>query len=453
MFCDGELHYGVVYFPEDEQKKFNAKLFKEKDEIKLELLDVSKDLGFRCEYLLGEFDISHDKAYITFLECYKQEFKDKPEIEFKDLITYMDFREKPKKEFIFLDTKRNFVCFTIAHLDKWIYPSLNMLKDYQLEFLNNKREKVKKKDAEYLLLKMFKGQYDFSFMVQNEKIKLSIISEFEIYPTCYPKIELEPNIYIKIQTEKPIEVRFLNKIIRMTNDLFTLFFAEQAIITKMYEGEDFKYYIDYFGEEYKLVEDEYHSIFSNIKFEDIKNNFSSILQAWFDKYDKYRFIIHSVCNAEHPRYIEDSFTRQVQLVETYGNVLSKGVNTRKDISTAIKCLEDDLFKKIFYLKYHIPIIHIIDDRCFFDPNIDLNTYDYKDELAGQIMSIRNHFIHPYRNGKFKNSQDDNISEIFAPNGNLHFHKIGTLSKSLSKLLEGLLFQELGIEQYYNHHIY
>ena len=69
-------------------------------------------------------------------------------------------------------------------------------------------------------------------------------------------------------------------------------------------------------------------------------------------------------------------------------------------------------------------------------------------LSNQLMNLRNHSVHPYKQGKQKKPKDSGINEFFAYNDELNIRAIKTLSDCLSDILIVLLLQKLDIDQFY-----
>lgn len=69
-------------------------------------------------------------------------------------------------------------------------------------------------------------------------------------------------------------------------------------------------------------------------------------------------------------------------------------------------------------------------------------------LSNQIMNLRNHSVHPYKQGRQKKPADSDISDIFAYNDGLNLRAIKTLSNCLSVVLIVLLLQKLNIDDFY-----
>ena len=144
--------------------------------------------------------------------------------------------------------------------------------------------------------------------------------------------------------------------------------------------------------------------------------------------------------------MSDEINKRAQLLETYGNIKTKGEKSRNDIVTAIKEIKPKNFTDIFHLNK--------DEGDFLLFNFNLNELDSDfDKLVtkfgNQIMNIRNHFIHPYKNGARKTPQQDNINKIFlTANGKLNLKAVKILTNYLEKALIVLLLQELDIDKYF-----
>ena len=448
MFLLDKKIKGFIYYHLDGDDKIPARLFKESEKLKLELLNTRNDFGFGISELKGVFEEnSIDKYYITFLNCSKKSFGDSNEVEFSDYIIHSNFSKPDDEKFITLQSKTKEMSFDIANFEHWIWYDLDRGNDYQFEYLDKNKEKAEKNNAEYYLLKTFNQRNSYSVKYKDINASIQLISEFGAYPRKYPQIVCEPYTYVKISTETEQEAQFFIEIIDKLNDLFSLFFNQKSLISNIQEFEAFNYRITYHFK--SLIsndkQDSFHFLSSNILFKDIKDDLSTVIQNWFDKYDDYKYLIHSICEYDNPKYLDDIFSRQVQLLETYGNIKSKGGgSTRVDIFTSLNSIEDDLFKKIFFLDKDI---HEFDVKSFFNNSEKaLPIENIKKNTADLLMNIRNHFTHPYRNGNLKTPLDDNISEIFIINksNTLDYRKIKVLSNSLKKAIDVILFKELEI---------
>ena len=77
---------------------------------------------------------------------------------------------------------------------------------------------------------------------------------------------------------------------------------------------------------------------------------------------------------------------------------------------------------------------------------DVNT---QMELVGeQISKLRNHAIHPYKNGKLKTPKDSEIHEILIQNEALNLEAVDVVVKCAFKILIVLLLQKLNIDEHY-----
>ena len=321
-------------------------------------------------------------------------------------------------------------------------------------------------------------QETFTFQYLGEQIKLSIINDFERLAIDFPKIELYPYLHLDLETEIEHNIDFYIDIILQLRNLFSLFLNQTGNISSIYELEYCSYRIDYY-----LINEKYNNTDLilqnyNIYFKDIRTNFNQILQKWFDIYDKYELIINSICNYEYPKYVSDAINKRAQLLETYGNIKTKGEKSRNDIITAIKEIKPSNLIDIFHLNkgegdfllFNVDLVTMIitniydlDYKKMKDRFIRMNKscqYFNLSELdsdfdklvakfGNQIMNIRNHFIHPYKNGSRKTPEDDNINNIFLfDNGKLKLKAVKILTNYLEKALIVLLLQELNIDQYY-----
>lgn len=435
--------YGYINDEGGFRDKLPVRLYKENDKIKLELLDQFQGFGFANQVLCGVFEGVAYKIYVTFLRCEKDTYK--PEIKFAKYIAFEDFQNKDNETFIMPDTPRKSVCFTINNFEKWIYPHLDICQDLKCKLLDKEYKEVPDEDAKYFLMEMFNGKNIYNFKYKGNNISLSIINEFCCPAFDYPKIEIYPRTYIKIELQKEENIMFYKEIITILNNLFSLFINEATTITSIYEFEMCKYRIDYEFASPKINKTDLLLQSYNISFKDVNANLSEILQKWFNIYDKYRLIINSVCSYERPKYLEDAFNRQAQLIETYGNIHNKGGTSRENIVSAVKKVKINNFKKLFHL-----LSKRTDYLTFqFDlRRLGATPQEQMKAFGHQIMNIRNHFTHPYKQGKLKTPKQGGISEVFTYGDTLNTRGIRLLSNHLSKLLIVLLLQELKIDKLY-----
>ena len=438
--------YGTINFCNE--KEFQVRFYKDnKDKFRLELLNDFGDFGFGAYNLQAKFEGNGFINYITFINCYKIGLKEKRQIRFDGFISYENFIDKADELYIDTNTPRKKVSFTINNLEKWIYPQADICSELECELLDQNGAKTQDKaKSKYFKMKTFNYQETFSFEYSGEKIKLSIINDFERFAIDFPKIELYPYLHLDLEAESEHTIGFYIDIILQLRNLFSLFLNQTGNISSVYEFEYCSYRIDYYLIDEKYSDTDLILQNYNIYFKDVRTRFSQILQKWFDIYEKYELIINSICNYEYPKYVSDAINKRAQLLETYGNIKTKGEKSRNDIVTAIKEIKQKNFTDIFHLNK--------DEGDFLLFNFNLNELDSDfDKLVtkfgNQIMNIRNHFIHPYKNGARKTPQQDNINKIFlTANGKLNLKAVKILTNYLEKALIVLLLQELDIDKYY-----
>lgn len=237
---------------------------------------------------------------------------------------------------------------------------------------------------------------------------------------------------------------FYKKLINKIKKLFSLFYNQIAYVTQIYEFEKYKYRVDYhIIPEYK---EKYFSSGLNIFHSFIKDKIENIIQKWLDIYDEYELIINSICNFEQPKALSDDISKKAQLLETYGNIITKGQNTREDIKSALSDLSKENYKKIFHINK--------DEQDWITYELDVRNFssEYEQQiskLSEQIMNLRNHSTHSYKNGKLKSPNDSNICKPFVyQNEKLNYQSINTLCRCLDEVLIILLLQKLEIDDCY-----
>ena len=437
---------GVIDF--DNGRKINVRLRKgENDKLILESLDKDEDWQFGYYTLKGIFKTYINNYNITFLDCYKTDGRKNFEIEYSGYILYSNFEEKNDLTFIDIDTPRDEIFFRVQYLDKWLYPSLEMGKEQIWSYANTNNEQVNsRKDAEFLRVKLKNKTQSCKFKYFDEDFELTIYDKFEGLALDYPKFEFYPDCYIGIKGTNKHDVIFFNDLIEKIRKLLSLFYNQVAVIKSIYEFKRFKYRIDYDFLCKETKNDNFFLSDFNISFDFVASILGNIIQNWLDIYDEYELIINSVCNYEEPNALSDSISKKAQLLETYGNIVNKGAITREDIRTALSELSLNNLICIFHINK--------EERDYVTWEFDLRNFgatieEQLSNLSNQIMNLRNHSIHPYKQGRRKLPKDSDISDVFIyDKDKLNLRAIKTLSNCLSSVLIVLLLQKLGIDQFY-----
>lgn len=436
---------GVIDF--DNERKINVRLRKgENDKLILESLDKDEDWQFGCYTLKGIFKTYINNYNITFLDCYKTDGRKNFEIEYSGYILYSNFEEKDDLTFIDIDTPRDEIFFRVQNLDKWLYPSLKMGKEQIWSYANTNNEQVNsRKDAEFLRVKLKNKTQSCKFKYFDEDFELTIYDKFEGLALDYPKFEFYPDCYIGIKGTNKHDVIFFNDLIEKIRKLLSLFYNQVAVIKSIYEFKRFKYRIDYDFLCKETKNDNFFLSDFNISFDFVASTLGNIIQNWLDIYDEYELIINSICNYNYSTILSDNINKKAQLLETYGNIITKGQNTRTDIKSALLDLSKENFEKIFHIN------SIEQDWITYELDLRDFSSEYEEQinkLSEQIMNLRNYFTHPYKKGSLKLPKDSNISIHFANDDQLNKKAIHTLDICLEEVLIILLLQKLGIDKYY-----
>lgn len=436
---DGEIDYNP-------NVKLKVRLRKdENNSLKLELLNRFEDYwGFGMQTLKCKFKGHIHNYNVTFLNCDKTAGITSPCIEFSSYISYTNFEDDKDLTFIDVDTPREKVCFKIKDLDKWLYPHFNISKNQQISFIDENNMELKgKKNAKYVKIKIFNKSINCKFKYLNEQFVLSIIDELDGHSIKFPKIEIYPYCYIELKGEKAHHIIFYKKLINKIKKLFSLFFNQIAQITSLYEFKKFKYRIDY--KIFKECNECFFNSDNNIFYDYVKDDLGTIIEKWLSFYDEYELIINSICNYNYSTILSDNINKKAQLLETYGNIITKGQNTRTDIKSALLDLSKDNFEKIFHIN------SIEQDWITYELDLRDFSSEYEEQinkLSEQIMNLRNYFTHPYKNGSLKLPKYSNISIHFANDDQLNKKAIHILDICLEEVLIILLLQKLGIDKYY-----
>lgn len=427
---------GIIKLNNNTQMKIRLKEG-ENNKLKLEVLDKPSNVNRFYGDLKGHFEITGGSLNITFLNCGNYNIQ-QCEIEFAHHIEYWVFGDSCNAQYIDLHSKRKEICFRIENLKQWLYnPKESGINDNLWSYLDSNGENVKlKQNADFIKIKVGNKSNSYEFTYQDNKFVLSIIDEFQTNFLKYPEISLYPSCYLRLSSEKEFPVQFLYRMILKIQKLFSLFFNQVANVTSIYESKQFDYFIKYDILTSVSKPDIFIPYF-NINYEKISQKLEIILQKWFEIYEEYKMIIDSICSYEVSNVLSYEISKKAQLLETFGNIISKGANTRNDIKAALSQLNPNIFNKIFRRG---DIIFAFDINKLGD-----TTEKQMSALSEQIMNLRNHSIHPYRDGKLKTPTDDNIVEPFASREDLDIYAISTLTGCLSKVSIALILQKLDID--------
>ena len=430
-------------------RKIQVRLrYNSQKELILEVLE--KDVPeFYEKELKGSFNGFGKCSYnITFFNCRKSKAINSINIETDSYISCQHLTEKQTDFFINQNSLRKEINFRILNFDSWLYPTLRNSKKSEVRFLDENRNKASKENkAKYVEILISNKTNSYNFNYKNHSFKLFIIDRFNGNQLKPSKINFYQNCTLKIECDKEISVCFFIEVIKIIKYLFSLLFNRTAKIQSIIEN-----YLNYFIS-YNLINDEHEenedflSLY-NIYYEDIKNDFGNILQNWFNMYDEYKFIIDSICRFEKIKTLSSSISEYAQLLETYGNIINKGACTRDDIKKAILEIKTENFTKIFHTDSDEKDYYTI----YFDVRkLSSDITEQKKLVGEQISNLRNHAVHPYKNGRLKTPQDSNIHKTLMINNDINIEATNILVICTFKILKVLLFQKLNIDKFYTNY--
>lgn len=417
---------------------------------KLILEVLEKDVPeFYEKELKGSFSGFCKNSYnIIFFNCRKLKGINSINIKSDSYISCQCLTENTSNFFINKNSLRKELSFRILNFDKWLYPTFKNDKKSEVRFLDKNRNKANKENkAKYVEILISDKTNSYGFNYKDYNFKLHIIDTFSGNQLKPSQINLYQNCTLKIECDKEISVDFFIKIIKSISSLFSLLFNQTAKIKSITEKTS-----DYFIS-YKLINDEYEenenlSGLFNIFYEDIKEDIGNVIQLWFDICDEYEFIIDSICQFEEIKTLSSSISEYAQLLETYGNILNKGACTRNDIKKAVLEIKAENFTKIFHTDSDEKDYYTI----YFDVRkLSSDITEQKKLVGEQISNLRNHAVHPYKNGRLKTPQDSNIHKTLMINNDINIEATNILVICTFKILKVLLFQKLNIDKFYTNY--
>ena len=411
----------------------------------LELLE--KDIPeFSAKELKGIFKGFCKRNYnITFFNCRKSNAINCVNINFDSYISCEYDSEDSSDDFLNKDSLVKELDFRINHFDNWLYSGKMGSTKSKLTFLDENKSEISVADnAKYLEILISNKSNVYNFQYKNKNLKLYIIDTLGGNYYKPSEIKLFQKCSLKIESEMPQSISFFIDLIQKIKKLFSLFFNEVAKI-KSVTGNDLDYFVIYNLINDKCEEDGRLSMLFNIFYEDINQNLGDIIQNWLNIYDEYEFIITEVCFFDEIKTLSSSISEYAQLLETYGNIINKGAGTRADIKRAVFELKPENFQKIFHIDKKR------EDFLTFDfnaKNLSEDVHTQMELVGEQISKLRNHAIHPYKNGKLKTPKDSEIHEILIQNEGLKLEAVDVVVKCAFKILVVLLLQKLNIDEYY-----
>ena len=379
------------------------------------------------------------------------------------------------------------VFFEVQNLIEWVYyerkekPFVNISKDFGN--LSEDLSKWLKDDSEKSWFALLEAEElsvfyvkvrnasseEFGFEYLNEDFTCTLYDEW--YGGCESpfRFSYDRKCYFGIKSSREHDREFFETLIRKITHFLSLCFGKRAVVNRIWESAKQQWRWDYNPSEKENPSD---FCYVNIPYSAISGEFGDKLTQWLSKYDDYGAIIDCFfrdspkvlpepktnnISAEEKRNIFEIFFKRCQLLETYGNVHSKGenkTNTTNDLKEAAKVVDKKEWGVIIR-----DIGNRIQDFRTFPDGIHWNLYTYsfgntleqqKEEFVRIVMAFRNYFVHPSCNGKKKTPSSEGIAKFFTTAG---FRSLGNLeevtgwlSKHLSVILHCVLLQSKSVRK-------
>jgi hypothetical protein len=222
--------------------------------------------------------------------------------------------------------------------------------------------------------------------------------------------------------------------------------------------KDIEFFVNDLGWDLEHKKFDHWFVGYSMTYRHIRKDLGKSLKLFFDKRDVIHSLVSFVLDMDGMRDREATelyFSNQMQIMETYGNIKSKGIKikgngsqTKKDIDKTLSLLPDKVFDKIF--------IHYYKTRNFI-PCYDIFGHsektkkisEYRDILKNNLLPLRNFITHPCKDGKYKNPKNEKLYEYwYKDKGSLNLRAISALSTSINKMLRWFVLQEIGLEKYF-----
>lgn len=383
---------------------------------------------------------------------------------FKTQITYSEYKEGWFTKEIF---------FEVKDLIEWVYPenredpSVDVSKDLGKQDLSKRRTSNEKRWVK------LQGTREFPFFcvkawdASPEKFDFKYLSE-DVTLTLYDKCTADYNppfrfyyerkCHFEIISSRDHDKEFFETLIRKITHFLSLCFGKKAVANHIWESDKQQWRWDYNPSE---KENSVDFCYVGIPYSAISGEFGNKLTQWLPKYELYGTIIDCFfrdgpkvlpepktnnISAEEKRNIFETFFKRFQLLETYGNVRTKGKKTTEDLEAAVSAVDNEAVGNIIP-KIPSDVVRLSSDGKSFQWQEYLfgkTPEDKKKNFVKIVTAFRNYFVHPFCNGKKKTPSSEGIEKFFttAGLGSLgNFEEVtGWLSQRLSVILHCVLLE-------------
>ncbi|MDR1207226.1 MAG: hypothetical protein LBK26_02320, partial [Rickettsiales bacterium] len=442
------------------------------------LEQIEKGLNWR-KYgkVFAQLKSSSDNDYsnYTFFNCQTETIfsKDKDNIKSKNVLSFEHLAQfetlapdDKNAKFITEKTTFNKMTLEIDNFNKWLFPERTTL-------IKNKQNKVVYLDKDNNPCLPDRDADGFPCFNENiEKIeipvktihkiiKISANLQIEIHSTPSLPVVADwhwgMNIYqtskIEIVSKAPRPLDYFYNIVYYLMEFFTCIGKEACKVKYLY-CRDIKndrmssFYSDVMPWAINSSKwDSWNSSYGKTNFPNIEPVLDKTLQKFIKKGRKLQGMIEYLSDFYEFReneFPENRISQQVQLLETYGNMISKGANkfdNRKDVKSAINSIHNNIFKTIF--------IQPGLDKERIKKISKQDILNAKNNVSDILSELRNFITHPYINGKPKKLNAAILKSLKEDDYRLKDDSLNSLSHRIDRIIKWLLYKEIGLAAYFH----
>lgn len=415
----------------------------------------------------------NDYSNYTFFNCQRgiSSLKDRDTIKNKDILNFEHFakfdklipKEDKYSEFITGKTEFNKMTLEIDNFNKWLFPDRTDLprdKQNMVQRLDDKNkpcssdnmlcfnEKIKKIEIP------IKTIHKLIKISENLQIEIHSTPSLPVFADWHWGIDIYQTSKIEIISKKAYPLDYFYEVAYYLLEFFTcigsgICKAKQLYIMDRQNDEISSFYSNSIPWAIKSSKwDSWNSRYGKTDYSNIEPILEKSLQKFIKKRYKLQSMIEYLSDFDEFResaYPENQISQQVQILEIYGNMISKGINksdNRKDVKSAINSIDNDIYVSVFSPKKTVldkkQIKHISKEEII----------NKKEILANTLSELRNFITHPYRDGKPKKLSNHIPKGYKNGDYRLNERAIIALSRHIDTILKWLLYKEIGLKKYF-----
>ena len=271
--------------------------------------------------------------------------------------------------------------------------------------------------------------------------------------------------YFGITSSREHDREFFETLIRKITHFLSLCFGKKTVANRIFESEEQQCRWDYNPSEKESSDNGCLPCY--ISYGTIRDKFGDKLTKWLDVCERYETIIDSffhdenklfshrnalkVITREEKGIMKEIFLKRLSRLEAYGNMLTKGHNTSKDVETAVSAVDKEALSNIIG-EFRPSHARLSSNGKFqlYSYNFGKTPEDKKKDFVKIVIDFRSYFVHPFCGGKEKTPFSERIEKFFttAGCGSLENFKEVTcwLSQHLSVILHCVLLQSKSVRE-------